>query len=209
MKQHNDSESPSISRRGFVWGAGGAATLLALGAVGYAWADNTSAIRPPGAQWTKFNSLCIRCDRCRQACPTGVIGVGKLEEGLDSVRVPRMEFRQGYCDTCDGAYRCVAVCPTGALRSFNPMKEKIALAQIDIGKCETYGVSASCGRVCQDACPAQALLSDEEGRVYVDEAACWGCGECEYVCPANAYRTYDGSVSRGVNVVSLKEAGYE
>ena len=196
---------PGLTRRNLLLGVGGAAVLVALGGAGVAWGASEDLMHPPGGgDDDHFYAACIRCDRCGNICPTHAIGVAKLESGLLSVRTPKMEFRHGYCDACDGDYRCIAACPTGALRSFDPSTDKIGTAVIDEDKCETYGVSASCGRVCIEACPAEALLEDEVGRVYVDEDACWGCGACEYVCPTNAYRTYDGSTLRGVNVVAWK-----
>ncbi|MCD8199835.1 MAG: 4Fe-4S dicluster domain-containing protein [Coriobacteriaceae bacterium] len=198
-------KTSGITRRSFVYGGGGIVALLALGGVSVAIGDDKSLIRPPGAnESSSFLAQCIRCDRCRSACPRDAIGVAKLGSGLMAVRTPTMEFRKGYCDTCDGDYLCIEVCDTGALGAFDPTTDKIGMAVIDEEKCETYLISASCGRVCMDACPANALVEDEEGRVHVDEDACWGCGACEYVCPANAYRAYDGSPMRGVNIEPLE-----
>ncbi len=205
-KRETDTKQASITRRDVVLGVGVAAGLFALGGCGFLTRINDQIVCPPGARTSAdFYAMCIRCDRCREVCPTAVIGVVRIEESLVQLRTPTMEFRKGYCDTCDGTYRCIEACPTGALGAFDPAVDKIGMAVIDIDKCETYGISSSCGRVCIDACPAAALLTDDEGRVYVNEDACWGCGACEYVCPANAYRTYDGLPSRGVNIVSIEQ----
>lgn len=194
-----------ISRRTLLQGMAGAAAVAAVGGAA-AFTPPIDVPRPPGAQDDeRFWSACIRCDRCRSACPTNAIGVAKLEEGLLAARTPRMEFRLGSCDTCDGAYRCIEACPTGALQPFDPLTSKIGMAVIDREKCETFGVSAACNAECVAVCPTEALHLDDEGRLGIDEEACWGCGACEYVCPSNAYRTYDGSTRRGINIELWKE----
>lgn len=199
-----------ISRRDFMRGAAGACGLVAFGGGARAFAQPAPALLPPGAQHDGFWERCIRCDRCRSACPRNAIGVAKLEDGIVAARTPKMEFRIGWCDTCDGQWRCQQACPTAALGnvgSFRPERDKLGLAVVDPDKCQTYGISAKCGLTCVDACPADALSLDGEGRLVCNEAACWGCGACEYVCPANAYRNFDGSTGRGVNVVPLNVEG--
>lgn len=189
-----------ISRRALLQGVAGAAAVAAVGSA-TAFALPAGALRPPGAQDDdRFWGACIRCDRCRSVCPTSAIGVAKLEEGLLAARTPRMEFRLGYCDACGGTYRCIGACPTGALQPFDPDSDKIGMAVIDREKCETFGVSAACNAECVSACPTEALALDDEGRLGIDEEACWGCGACEFACPSNAYRTYDGSTRRGINI---------
>ena len=46
-----------------------------------------------------------------------------LTPGIIGARLPIMDFREGYCDMCDGAFRCIAACPTGALTAFDPYVE--------------------------------------------------------------------------------------
>ncbi len=197
--------SPEISRRTLLYGAGGAAALLALGGAGRAFAWPAPALRPPGAQDDAFFASCIRCDRCRTVCPQGAITTAKLESGVVSVRTPIMNFRAGYCDECGGEYLCRQVCPTAALLKFDPQVNTLGLAVIDTHKCETYGISAACGAVCIDACLTEALSLDDNGRLVLDEASCWGCGACEYVCTANVYGVYNGSENRGINIVPVGE----
>lgn len=190
-----------LSRRGFVAGLGGVAVTLAVGGVAAAAPQSDAVLYPPGAMDRRlFSALCIRCDRCRSACPVGAIGVAKVEDGLLQARLPKMEFRLSYCDACDGAYRCVEACPTGALQPFDTSRDKVGIAVIDQAKCQVFGMSATCGKVCIATCPAQAIAETPDGRIAVDENACWGCGACEFVCPTNAYRSYDGNTSRGINV---------
>lgn len=189
-----------ISRRALLQGVAGGAVLIAAGGTATALALPSNLLLPPGAQHDNFWGACIKCDRCRSICPTSAIGVAKLEDGIIAARAPKMEFRSGYCNTCDGAYRCIEICPTAALHPFDITTEKIGIAVIDTNKCELFGVSASCNKECIDACPVDALSVNDEGHLSIDEAICWGCGACEYVCPANAYRSYDGSTQRGINM---------
>ncbi|MBM4452363.1 MAG: 4Fe-4S dicluster domain-containing protein [Chloroflexi bacterium] len=70
-----------------------------------------SFIRPPGARpEEEFLSLCIRCGKCREACPWGLITLVPLTESVISVGTPRLRW------PCPHCMRCIRVCPTGALR---------------------------------------------------------------------------------------------
>lgn len=74
------------------------------------------------------------------------------------------------------------------------------MAVVDEAECQLYGISGTCNAPCIDACEWDALSLDENGRLVVDEKRCNGCGACEYVCPTSAYRNYDASNKRGINV---------
>ncbi len=189
-----------ITRRALMEGVAGAAALLALGGEGAAYAGEPQ-LRPPGGQSDDtFYGACIRCGACRSACPTKAVGVGHLRDGMVNAMTPVMDFHSGYCDMCDGGFRCIAACPTGALTAFDPFRNKIGIAVIDEKECQLYGVSAACNAPCVDACAYDALSIDENGRLVVAEDRCNGCGACEYVCPTSAYRNYDGRGKRGINV---------
>ena len=191
----------TLSRRAVVLGAASIAAGLAVGGVATAFDQNEDLLRPPGGQdAARFMGLCIRCDRCRSACPTNAIGITDIEEGLSTVRTPVMRFRLGYCDTCDGAYRCIASCPTGALGSFDALQDKIGLAKVDADVCLLYNRSAHCDARCVDACEWDALEKSDDGRLTVDASKCNGCGACEYVCVSKAYGNYSTSGKRGINV---------
>lgn len=69
-------------------------------------------IRPPGAlPEGEFLSFCIRCNKCRDACPHGLIVPVLLTESVISAGTPKLK---GYF--CSDCRRCIPVCPTGALR---------------------------------------------------------------------------------------------
>lgn len=65
-------------------------------------------------------SACIRCEKCYEVCPRGVIAPAHLEDGLLNMRTPVMDFSANWCDWCTeengGEPLCVASCPTEALK---------------------------------------------------------------------------------------------
>lgn len=193
--------APGITRRELMYGLGGAAVIVAVGGVGRAFAGQPDALRPPGAQdYAAFVSSCIRCDRCRSVCPHDAIDVSTLEDGFIEMRLPKMNFRVGYCNGCDDEWRCIQACPTGALQPFDRTAEKIGVARINYSECQAYGASARCKYDCVAWCPTDALERADDGRLLLDEDACWGCGMCQYACPSNSYGGYDGSLARGIEV---------
>lgn len=201
------TRATGITRRSLLEGCLGAAAIVAVGGMGIAFAGNQEILRPPGGQdENELVGACIRCDRCRSICPTNAIDVATVEDGVADMRTPKMNFRIGYCDSCDGRYRCFDVCPTQALGSFDKTVQKIGMAVIDYGQCVAFGISGRCNGKCIDYCPEQALSFDENNRLVLDEDLCWGCGICEYICPSNAYGAYSGSSKRGINIELWKDA---
>jgi ferredoxin-type protein NapG len=99
-----------LTRRAFVELAGKGGIVLALAGLMHFLGSKREFVRPPGAApEEEFLSLCIRCDRCREACPYGLISPVPITESVISAGTPRL---QGYCPLC---WRCVAACPTDAL----------------------------------------------------------------------------------------------
>lgn len=99
MKRRNPepARTPALkdrttNRRGFIAGAAGVAGLFALGAA--AQGETPPLVRPPGSAEERMKALCLRCDRCRSVCHTGVIGVGGFAEGLLVMRTPVMNFHE-------------------------------------------------------------------------------------------------------------------
>ncbi|QUN07100.1 4Fe-4S dicluster domain-containing protein [Shewanella yunxiaonensis] len=152
-------------------------------------------LRPPGGQnEAEFLAKCIKCDRCRSVCPTSVIGVAHVEDGLAEARTPIMKFHDGYCTMCG---KCTEVCPTGALQLFDERTVKIGLATIT-DTCIAWNADGC--TVCFDACPYGAIYLDAHNRPVVDAQKCNGCGKCEKVCPALVLRSYVGGKTRGIEV---------
>jgi ferredoxin-type protein NapG len=188
-----------ISRRGLFIGAGSTAVLLGLGALRYA--GHNPICRPPGGQdESSLVSACIRCERCYEACPRGVIYPAKIEDGLLGMRSPALDFDRGnYCDFCyeenGGKPQCIAACPTNALELLagasvgNPeTKERgdviLGQAVIDESTCLAYRLTGCLA--CYDACPYGAIGVLNEGTPnplpYVIEEKCNGCGACQAAC---------------------------
>ncbi len=201
-EEKNKEAGLHLQRREVVACAGGLAGMLALGAAGAAVKSGRLLIRPPGGQdENMFLSLCIKCDRCRSACPEGVIGVSTIFDGLVSMRTPVMDFRKGYCDFCK---KCIDVCPTAALTPFAGRTVKIGVAELT-ESCIALR-TGGCTK-CFDACPEFAIRLNAQNVPIIDRQACTGCGLCVKVCPANVLQSYKGGRERGVVIKTADEAG--
>lgn len=107
-----DQEAPAarLPRRGFVGLVGKGAAVVALGGVVRALDPGTEFIRPPGAlPEQEFLITCIRCAKCANACPHGLITPVGIGESVISIGTPRL---QSYCSRCR---RCIDACSTKAL----------------------------------------------------------------------------------------------
>lgn len=191
---------PKSSRRGFLQ-ACAFAMLLGIGESAHAL-RHRAVLRPPGGQDEEtFLATCIRCDRCREICPTGAIGITNFEDGILNVRTPIMKFHIGHCTMCK---KCVDVCPTVALKPFTPNRVKIGFAVVN-DRCIAWSVGGC--TVCKSACPYHAITLDKDNRPVIDAQACNGCGLCEKVCPALVLRSYLGGDLRGIEVRPISQAG--
>lgn len=194
-------EGPDLSRRNFLLGTGAGVAMIGIGALA-ASGERRPFLRPPGGQHeSSFLSKCLRCDRCRSACPTAAIGVVHVEESLLAARTPAMKYRLGFCDFCG---RCVEVCPTRALAPFDIRGVKIGIAEVTDHCLALNGGGCT---VCGGECPYDAIGFDSEKRPVIDPSRCNGCGVCEKVCPALVLRSYSGGTVRGVVVRPLSGRG--
>ena len=99
-------------------------------------AAETSLVRPPGAQdELRLLASCVKCDRCRSVCHTGVIGVAEVGDGVLRARTPKLNFHRGSCDFCGD---CLRVCPTGAIGPFDPDVDKMGVAVVQKDRCVAY-----------------------------------------------------------------------
>ena len=167
------------TRRAFLGFTAATAALAGVGASAIAFAGEGGLLRPPGGQDEgALVAACVKCDRCRSACPTNVVGVAHVED---------------FCGKCQTA------CPTGALGSFDPQRDKLGVAVVQKDRCIAY--FEGCVE-CEKACPYEAIALDDVGHPVIDAAKCNGCGVCENVCPALVYRSFAGGSRRGVVVVA-------
>ena len=66
--------------------------------------------RPPGAlPENDFLTECIRCGKCIQACPYGVVKLASLKDGLHA-GTPYLAFRDAPCYMC-ADLPCIESCP--------------------------------------------------------------------------------------------------
>ena len=154
------------------------------------------AIRPPGADLTRFNALCARCGNCMAACSYKLIVPDFGETGVDGLFTPVLHLRSRRTDPDFDSYcfhdcvKCTEVCPTGALRPLTLDQKHatpIGLAVIDRSKCLAWAKNEYCA-VCDEYCPYKAVKLERRGDVsypVIDAALCRGCGSCEAGCPAD------------------------
>lgn len=200
------SKTPRITRREFTLGALSACALVGLGAASYMPA--TPTLRPPGGQdEQRFLRACIHCEKCREVCPHGAISPAHIEQGLLSIRTPRMDFKRGWCDFCAGQEhgpRCAEVCPTGALRPSGAGQDIIGTAILTRDWClAARGMGC---HECVDHCDYGALELGHDHVPIVKAALCNGCGACELACISlSAGSITQGATDRAITVHPLEQ----
>ncbi len=186
----------NLSRRDWLVLAGKGTFLFGIGGVAF-FIRRAGFLRPPGALEEKsFVSICIKCQKCQEICPTRAISQVLVTDDLASAGTPRLNFRLGQCTLC---LRCIEVCPTGALRPITKENVRLGVAEIAQERCVAWAWMA-CTK-CSKECPEHAISLDTDRRPIVDPALCNGCGLCEYICPAPALRAYSGGGGKGIAVV--------
>ncbi len=161
---------------------GGAA--YALRGAGRARAQLT--LRPPNAlPEGAFESACVRCFRCGNACPNQCIEFHGVGEGLDKVFTPYIHARSRGCVLCG---ECADACPTGAIRPFEATEEgwlanvEMGTARVNQDLCYSFN-GRTCG-ACYQACPiaGRAMTLGLYETPVVHREHCVGCGLCEQAC---------------------------
>ena len=146
-------------------------------------------LTPPGSLSAKnMATRCTGCQLCVSECPNGVL---RPSNSLISLMQPEMQYDRGWCrPECT---RCSEVCPAGAIKPIDAVDKssiQIGHAIVVASECISAKGEAECGN-CERHCPAGAITmvpSDPDDDLSpsvpaINEAACIGCGSCEYVCP--------------------------
>lgn len=146
-------------------------------------------LTPPGSlSAANMARRCTGCQLCVSECPNGVLRPGN---NLMSLMQPVMSYERGYCrPECT---RCSEVCPAGAIKPVDDIEKssiQIGHAVVVVSECISAKGDDECGN-CERHCPAGAITmvpSDPDDDLSpsvpaINEAACIGCGACEYVCP--------------------------
>ena len=150
-------------------------------------------LTPPGSlSFEHFATHCTGCQLCVSECPNQVL---RPSTDLMHLMLPEMSYERGYCrPECT---RCSEVCPAGAFHHVDkPEKSSIQIGHaVWIKKnCVVLTDQVECGN-CARHCPSGAIemvpmdANNEESPMIpaINEAACIGCGACEYVCPSRPF----------------------
>lgn len=150
-------------------------------------------LTPPGSlSYQHFAQHCTGCQLCVSKCPNDVL---RPSADMMHFMLPEMSYERGHCrPECT---RCSEVCPAGAiLKVDKPEKSSIQIGHaVWIKKnCVPITDGVECGN-CARHCPTGAIEmvqldeNDEESPMVpaINEAACIGCGACEYVCPSRPF----------------------
>ena len=155
--------------------------------------ERQTPLTPPGSLSFQYMAQhCTGCQLCVSECPNNVL---RPTTDLMHLMLPVMSYERGYCrPECT---RCSEVCPAGAIK----LVDKAEKSSIQIGhavfvekNCVAVTDGVECGN-CERHCPAGAiemvaLREDDDESPWVpavNDAACIGCGACEYVCPARPF----------------------
>ena len=155
--------------------------------------ERQTPLTPPGSlSFQNLATRCTGCQLCISECPNQVL---RPSSDLMHLMQPTMSYEHGYCrPECT---RCSEVCPAGAIKEID-QDEKTS---IQIGhavwikkNCVVLTDEVECGN-CARHCPSGAIEmvqldeNDDESPMVpaINEAACIGCGACEFVCPSRPF----------------------
>lgn len=151
-------------------------------------------LRPPGALAEgAFDSACIRCGQCVQACPYQTLKLAMLLSPK-AAGTPYFVARDIPCEMCEDI-PCVVACPSGALdpKLTDIDQARMGLAVLlDHENCLNWqGLRCDvCYRVCPQIDKAITLELQHNVRTgkhamflpTVHSQDCTGCGKCEQAC---------------------------
>lgn len=153
-----------------------------------------AVLRPPGAQSEQdFLAVCIRCQRCQDACPSFAIQLAGPNDPTP-LGTPFINASENPCTLC---LNCTTACPTGALKVITKKEDvNMGLAVVDERTCVSFNGSGVCG-ACHTACPLKnkAITQGLHNTPIIHEEYCVGCGMCEAACivkGTKAIRVFSG-----------------
>ena len=155
--------------------------------------NRQTPLTPPGSlSYDNLSTRCTGCQLCVSECPNHVL---RPSGDLMHLMQPEMSYEHGYCrPECT---RCSEVCPAGAIKPLDDIEK----SSIQIGhavwikkNCVVLTDEVECGN-CARHCPSGAIEmvpldeNNEDSPMIpaINEAACIGCGACEYVCPSRPF----------------------
>jgi formate hydrogenlyase subunit 6/NADH:ubiquinone oxidoreductase subunit I len=126
-----------------------------------------------------------------KACPTNGLQPAWFGAGPEGMFSPLLTPRRGPCEPDCRA--CGSLCPTRAITPLAPEEKywaKVGTAVVDPGRCLAWAEGRRCV-VCEEVCPYGAVAVRQDSRArfglpvpLVRPERCFGCGYCEYYCPA-------------------------
>ncbi len=155
--------------------------------------ERQTPLTPPGSlSFQNLATRCTGCQLCVSECPNQVL---RPSSDIMHLMQPTMSYEHGYCrPECT---RCSQVCPAGAIQPI----DKDEKTSVQIGhavwikkNCVVLTDEVECGN-CARHCPSGAIEmvpldeNNEESPMVpaINDAACIGCGACEYVCPSRPF----------------------
>ena len=155
--------------------------------------ERQTPLTPPGSlSYDNMAKRCTGCQLCVSECPNHVL---RPSNDLMHLMLPTMSYERGYCrPECT---RCSEVCPAGAIKPLDDVEKssiQIGHAEWIKKNCVVLTDEVECGN-CARHCPSGAIEmvpldeNNEESPMVpaINEAACIGCGACEYVCPSRPF----------------------
>ena len=155
--------------------------------------ERQTPLTPPGSlSMLNLATRCTGCQLCVSECPNQVL---RPSSDLMHLMQPTMSYEHGYCrPECT---RCSEVCPAGAIKKVDkPEKSSIQIGhavwikkncvvltdEVECGNCARHCLSGAI-----EMLPLDADKEDSPMVPAINEAACIGCGACEYVCPSRPF----------------------
>lgn len=142
-------------------------------------ARSSFLFRPPGAcSEEEFLQKCTQCEDCIKVCPPQIIK--KAPDAFGKAKgTPMLKPLEDPCLMC-AELPCISACDTGALSLRYPS----VMGTATINKMECLAHRNEFCSICQECCPVLDAIFVIEGKPFIREEHCTGCGICFDRCPA-------------------------